>query len=296
MRTVSTAYSGIALGPREDLRPQLVGQAGDEAGEQLLHRLGRERLEVDRGEVAMTRAPGRPPLEQLGPRLRDDEDRRVAGPLEQVLDEVEQRRVRPLHVLEDHHHRVDVGQPLEEQPPGGEEVLALVAAALLLEPEQVGQPRLDEAALVRVGDVLLDDRGELGERRARLLVLDDPRAHPDHVRERPVGDALAVGEAAAAVPVRDLDDPVEVLVELPAEPRLADPGDPGDRDEVRLALVGAGVEELLDLAQLTVAADERRLEPGRLQRRRARRRRRAARARAASRPTFPFSSWLPASS
>ena len=165
-----------------------------------------------------------PALEQLGPRLRDDEDRRVAAPLEQVLDEIEQRGIRPLHVLEEHHHRVDDGQPLEEQPPGGEEILPLVPAALL-EREQMREPRLDEAALVRVVDVLLDDRGELGERGARLLVLDDPRAHPDHVRERPVGDALAVGETAAAVPVRRLDDPVEVLVELPAEPRLADPGD-----------------------------------------------------------------------
>ena len=35
---------------------------------------------------------------------------------------------------------------------------------------------------------------------------------------------------------------------------------------MRLPLVGAGVEELLDLAQLAVAADERRLEAGRLQR------------------------------
>ena len=44
------------------------------------------------------------------------------------------------------------------------------------------------------------------------------------------------------------------------------PAMPDDRDEVRLALVGARVEELLDEAQLAVAADERRLEAGRLER------------------------------
>ena len=104
------------------------------------------------------------------------------------------------------------------------------------------------------------------ERGGRLLVLGDPAAHPHHVGERPVGDALAVGEAAAAMPVDGLGDAVEVLVELPAETRLADPGDAGDRHEVRLALVGARVEEILDLAQLAVAADERRLEALRLER------------------------------
>ena len=68
------------------------------------------------------------------------------------------------------------------------------------------------------------------------------------------------------MPVRQLRDPVEVLVELPREPRLADAGDAGDRDEVRLAAGGALVEEILDAAQLAVAADERRLEPLRLER------------------------------
>ena len=66
------------------------------------------------------------------------------------------------------------------------------------------EPRLDEPPLLGVEDVLLERRVQLRERRRRLLVLGDPAAHPHHVGERPVGDALAVGEAAAAVPVRRL--------------------------------------------------------------------------------------------
>ena len=240
-------------------------QAGHEPGEQLLHRAGLERLEVERAEVALAGAPGGPALEQLRPRERDHVERRVARPFEQVLDEVEQALVGPLHVLEREHRRVDVGEPLEEEPPGREQFL-LVACLVLGQPEQLREPRLDEPPLVGVGEVLLERRVQLLERRGGLLVLGDPAAHPHHVGERPVGDALAVGEAAAAVPVRELGEPVEVLVELPAEPRLADAGDPGDRDEVRLALLGAGVEEILDLAELPVAADERRLEAGRLER------------------------------
>ncbi len=48
-------------------------------------------------------------------------------PVEQVLDEVEQARVRPLHVLEGEHRRIALGQALEEEAPGGEQVL-LVAS------------------------------------------------------------------------------------------------------------------------------------------------------------------------
>ena len=108
----------------------------------------------------MAGAPGRPLLEQFGPGERNHAQRRVARPLEQVLDEVEQRRVRPLHVLEGEHRRVRVREPLEEEAPGGEQVLPFVRL-VLAEPEQVGEPRLDEPALIRVRDVLLERSLEL---------------------------------------------------------------------------------------------------------------------------------------
>jgi hypothetical protein len=50
------------------------------------------------------------------------------------------------------------------------------------------------------------------------------------------------------VPADELRDPVDVLLELPDEARLAKPADADDRDEVRLPLVGACVEELFDEA------------------------------------------------
>src|SRR4051794_21588393 len=67
------------------------------------------------------------------------------------------------------------------------------------------------------------------------------------------------------MPPDGLRNAVEVLVELPADPRLADPGDARDRDEVCLALVCRSVEEILDQAQLSVAAHERGFEARRLQ-------------------------------
>ena len=168
--------------------------------------------------------------------------------------------------------------------------------SLLAQAEQLREPRLDEPALLRVEQMLLQRRLQLPQRLVLRVVLGDPAAHPHHVRERPVGHALAVGEAAAAVPVDGLAMPVEVLVELPRQPRLADPGDPGHGDELRPALLGADVEQVLDLPQLAVAADERRLEPLRLQRAAHARRRRAAPATAASLPPCPSARSVPASS
>ena len=68
------------------------------------------------------------------------------------------------------------------------------------------------------------------------------------------------------MPQHRFREPVEVLVELPDEPRLADAAYAGDREEVRLALLGRGVEERLELGKFAVAADERRLEALRLER------------------------------
>ena len=77
----------------------------------------------------------------------------------------------------------------------------LVAGVVLGQPEQVREPGLEEVALLGVEDVLLERGVQLGLRGRRLLLLGDPAAHAHHVRERPVGHALAVGEAAPAVPV-----------------------------------------------------------------------------------------------
>ena len=127
------------------------------------------------------------------------------------------------------------------------------------------EPRLDERALLRIGHVLLERPVELLTRDRRFVLLADPAPHANHVGERPVRHSLAVGETTATVPVRRLSDPVEVLVELPREPRLADSRDPGHRHEMRLPALGALVEEVLRPSQIAVSTDERCLEPCRLE-------------------------------
>ena len=87
-------------------------------------------------------------------------------------------------------------------------------------------------------------RGRVGRERVELL---------DHLDHGPIGDPLAVGEAAAT------DDPhVERGQRFRDEPRLADPRVADDGDE--LALPGHGaLPRLADEPQLAVAADEARL-------------------------------------
>ena len=159
----------------------------------------RERLEVERAAVAAAGAEvgrrRRAPAARAG-----DEERVAARRLEQVLDEVEQARVRPLHVLEGEDCRVRLGEPLEEEPPRAEEFLPL-ARLVVAEPEQLREPRLDECSVVGIEQVLLERRMQLLERCSGLVVFGDPAAHPHHVGERPVGDALAVGKTPAAMPV-----------------------------------------------------------------------------------------------
>ena len=53
-----------------------------------------------------------------------------------MVDEVEQALVRPVEVLEDEHERVELGQALEEPPPGGEALGPAITGVALGEAEQ----------------------------------------------------------------------------------------------------------------------------------------------------------------
>ena len=140
----------------------------------------------------------------------------IASPIEEIIDEVEQAVIGPLKILEDEHDRMRRCHALEEEAPRREEIL-LVRRAPLRKAEQMRQARLEEGAFVRVADDPGKRLAQLRERRLRPLVLGDAHAHTHHLRKRPVRDAFAIGEAAAAVPAHLVDEPVDALLELPAE-------------------------------------------------------------------------------
>ena len=64
-----------------------------------------QRAEQDRRRVQLAAAPGRARLEQLGAGEADEEDRRLARIVGKVLDELDQRRLGPVHVLEHENQR-----------------------------------------------------------------------------------------------------------------------------------------------------------------------------------------------
>ena len=75
--------------------------ARDRLVDQLVRLLVGERLEQHGRRVELAAAPGRPAVEQLGPGHAEEQDRRVAREVGDVLDQVEERRLAPVDVVED---------------------------------------------------------------------------------------------------------------------------------------------------------------------------------------------------
>ncbi len=253
---------GDPFGSSQDRPDRRLGQARDEPIEERPHRIRVEWFQVEAREVALAGSPVGPPLEDLRPGQGDDEDRVAARPLEEVADELEQPAVGPLEVLEHEDDRAERRDALEERSPRGEQLpgAASIAARILAQPEQGHEPGLDPLSFGVVRDVLGQRGAELLERLDRVIGLGDPRPRPDHLAERPERDAVADRRGPALMPVDRLGQPVDVLLELPGQARLADAGRPDDRHDPDPRLARRRVEQVLEQAQLVVATDERRLE------------------------------------
>ena len=108
--------------------------------------------------------------------------------------------------------------------------------------------------------------GSAGPRRAGPRLRRRPcrrrcRGGRDHLGDRPERQPVPVGQHAGAVPRHNVEEAVDVLVELPAQPGLADAGHAGHEDESRAFVLDRRVEEVLDQAQLVVAPRPRGLQP-----------------------------------
>ena len=130
-------------------------------------------------------------------------------------------------------------------------------AAAVSRPSRTAMRGSSQLPLVRVADELAQRVGELAHRELRLRHVVDPDAPPDHLGDGGERDVVAVGGCPPGVPRHGAGEGVETFLELPGQPALADARDAGDRDEPASSVARDAVEELDQLAQLPLAADER---------------------------------------
>ena len=112
--------------------------------------------------------------------------RRPAG---EVLDEVEQRLLGPLHVVEHEHERPAARERLEQLADRPERLLARRRARP--QAERAGEPLLDLAAVVLAASSAAQAWRAASSAASRPAI----RAAADRFRDRPERDALAVGQA-----------------------------------------------------------------------------------------------------
>jgi hypothetical protein len=206
--------------------------------------LGRERRQRDRERARHPRAPRRSLLEQLGAREAEHHGP-AAEPLHHGLDEVEQRRLGPVHVLQHREDRALAGERLEESAHRPRRV----RRRRLPDAEHLREPRGDGRAVGRAGEPLVEharDRRSVGGRRPR-----DPGEQVDERRER---HAVAVRGRLPDEHARAIRDRIGERV---GEPGLPDARRCEHRDEDARIGLDRLLERVLEHRERPVASDER---------------------------------------
>ncbi len=187
------------------------------------------------------RCPGRTVVEELGPRQAEHEDWLDGYEREKVFEQVEERGLRPLELVDDRDQRALAGERLEQPADCPERLLR--CARGLTRPYRAEDPCGHERGVLVVAK-------EIPDNTLAAQSLED-------LGQRPVRDAFAIRQATADY------DPASVLSrprELLCDPRLADAGRPDHRAQfarARLHRAGKGTEQGLEFA---LPADEGRAE------------------------------------
>src|SRR6266545_2598428 len=242
---------GIASGMLDDLRFQLwverrVGEAYQQHGDLLRG----ERLEHDQKARRSGAAPGRPGLSELAARSAEDEDGGL-GPLAEVLDQVEECRLRPVDVVEDEDDRPVSGDRLDEAADSPEGLARCCRS--FGQSDQLGDPLRDLLGVVLLGK-------QLGDSRRRRF----GRDLPDDLGQREVRGTLAVRDTATDEHAPFVADSGQ---ELPHESRLADARLADDSDDAAMPVVARTLVGTQQALELLLATNQRRVEPARVRRR-----------------------------
>ena len=180
----------VSLGRFDDVGPDAFVEIGasDQILDHLLALLGRQRLEQDVGGVRPFR-PRRPLLQQRWSCIAQDHDRRSLECVRQVLDEIQERVLGPVQILERHDERTIHGQERQQLPHTPEQLLH-------------GELRLREAhgrgnALDDVRVVRAEQRRELAPGGVGIVTVGDTGCLANDLDNRPESHPVAVGETAS---------------------------------------------------------------------------------------------------
>ena len=161
----------------------------DEVLDQQVRVRAREGTDGEDGGVGSPSAPPRPSLEDLHPRRADDKQRCVTQPVSDRLEQVEQGGLGPMDVLDDQDDRSLGRHPLEE--PADRPRRFTLRERRVGDPEDLRQG-VDDALPV-LG--LRQARDKFATHRRGIVAIEDPGDVPHDLRDRPVRDGVAVGEA-----------------------------------------------------------------------------------------------------
>ena len=168
-----------------------------------------ERLQENRGRVQLAPTPIGTEIEQVGPGEADQQDRYVSRPVGEMLDQVEERGLTPMDVVEDNDDRFRAGERLEQRLYGSESFFG--AQRDLGKADHFRDTLSDELRVLLVSE----GADELRPGRRGGIGVVEPYQLLDRFHHRPEGDALAVGEAAPARDGGSAHDVVEEFVDEP---------------------------------------------------------------------------------
>ena len=127
----------------------------------------------------------------------------AARALDELVDEVEHRIVRPVQILEHEHHRPVLGQRFEVTAPGCSPFLRAHEPGFGQAGERT-QVALDPLRLRCLDAGLSDGAGQLLTGLLGGVGLEDARLGLDDLPQSPKGDAFPVGKRAALSPANEL--------------------------------------------------------------------------------------------
>ena len=170
-----------------------------------------------------------------------------------MLEKGEQGGVGPVQILEDEHRLPRLRPALSQNtPPSGERLL--LRGGLAARADERRQAGLEPGAVrvVRAQRLL-----ELRRRLRGRVRLEDAALGLDDLAERPEGDPLPVGKAAALPPADEPGTILDVGEQLGAEAALAHARLAHDRHQLAGALLGGALEGPDQKRLLELAADQR---------------------------------------